>query len=75
MSIAPPSSPARCLLCLVLAWGCSSPPPPASPATDPSAVLGPEEGEGFSAGVDAISAGDFEKARGICPFLWLKQKS
>jgi Tfp pilus assembly protein PilF len=77
MPITASSSPAHCLLCLVLAWGCSSPPPPASPADDPSAVLGPDEGDsaGFGAGVDAISAGDFEKARGVFEKLVAEQPS
>ena len=70
----------RVLLCLVFAWGCSSPPPPASPASDPAAVLGPDEGdaeggEGFRSGVDAISAGDFEKARGIFEKIASEQPS
>lgn len=58
----------RISFCLALAWGCSSSAPPSAPATDPSAVLGPDEGEesaGFGSGVDAISAGEFDKARGI----------
>ena len=65
-------------LCLALAWGCASSPPPAAPATDPSAVLGPDEGEesaGFSAGVDAISASEFEKARGIFEKIAAEQPS
>jgi Tfp pilus assembly protein PilF len=66
------------LLCLALAIGCSSPPPPAAPATDPSAVLGPDEGEesaGFSAGVEAISAGEFDKARGVFEKIAAEQPS
>jgi tetratricopeptide (TPR) repeat protein len=53
---------------LVLALGCSSTPPPAAPEEPPPSLEDDEpsgESEGFRAGTDAVTAGDFEKARGI----------
>lgn len=73
------SSCSRNLLCLALAWGCSSPPPPESPASDPSELLGSDDegegGEGFKAGVDAIGANEFDKARGIFEKIASEQPS
>jgi tetratricopeptide (TPR) repeat protein len=65
---------------LLLALACSSPPPPQTPEqppsledeADPGAA---DEGGGFRAGVDAISAQEFEKARGIFEKLASEQPS
>ena len=60
------------LVSLLVALGCSSPPPAESPeaaaSTDPElAEESPAapKSSAFSGGVDAISAGDFETARGV----------
>lgn len=53
---------------LLLALGCSSPPQPAAPEEPPPSLEDDDSTTGSSelaAGTDAISAGDFEKARGI----------
>lgn len=61
----------------VLTLGCSSPPAPASPDEPPPSLDDDESdgGSGFAAGTDAISAGDFEKARGIFEQLASDQPS
>jgi tetratricopeptide (TPR) repeat protein len=65
---------------LLLAVACSSPPAAQAPAgaTEVPPQSEPEEpsqGSGFSAGVDAISTQDFEKARGIFEKITSEQPS
>jgi len=58
---------------------CSSPPPAqapeAPPGDEPALTDEPAEPSGFRAGTDAISAGDFEKARGIFEKVVAEQPS
>lgn len=81
MSLAAPSvrssSTWSVLASLVLVFACS-PPPPETPASPPSLDGEPaaaSEGAGSQAGIDAISASEFEKARGIFAKLVGEQPS
>jgi tetratricopeptide (TPR) repeat protein len=64
---------------LLSAVACSSTPAAESPASAPEtpseAEPEPSQGSGFSAGVDAISTQDFEKARGIFEKITSEQPS
>jgi Tfp pilus assembly protein PilF len=67
------------LVSIVLALGCSSSPPPRAPEEPPSLededAPAAGEGAGFREGVSAISAQDFEKARGIFEGITTEQPS
>jgi tetratricopeptide (TPR) repeat protein len=73
------SSQSFALAPLLVALACSSPPPAQAPEDPPSledeAEPAADEGGGFRAGVDAISAQEFEKARGIFEKLASEQPS
>lgn len=71
-------SPSRLIACVLVAFGCSAPPPPQSPASEPGAQ--PEEegaapSSGFKAGVEAIAAGRFDEARSIFEKMAREQPS